>query len=102
MDISELSDEQKSVMLARVCGWETSGPTSPTVVSWPPDLYDPANMALAWRVARWSWGNFPDYAKDRLRLWWKWNIKPRADYDPQRSWLDKILELAIEAGLVDD
>ena len=78
-------------------------------------LYDPANMALAWRVLNWA---TVDKALAEFHAWWGdtttepiWFIvgqhfngveiikKPAAE--AQRLWLDKILELAIEAGLVE-
>jgi hypothetical protein len=68
-----------------------------------PNLFDPAKMALAWRVLNWA----EDYAHDtstKLHLGWMgflpeslFQMKPA---DAQRAWLDKILELAIEAGMV--
>ncbi len=82
-----------------------------------PDLYLPENMALAWRVAEWAWENLPTdevghrtkkynvYVETSLRsmfrAFWLRTIKPDLGNTAQRLWLDKILELAIEAGLVE-
>lgn len=82
-----------------------------------PNLYDPANMALAWRVLNWaatqtktvkaqkgggdeswqeSWATFIDDAiNGNLDMY---SMPPAA---AQRAWLDGILGLAIEAGMVD-
>lgn len=74
-----------------------------------PMLYSPANMALAWRVLNWAndnglpadqwiafneWWKHESYDDDNHRLLWG---RP----DAQRAWLDKVLDLAIEAGLVE-
>lgn len=124
-----MTDQEKSVVLARLCGWEPLSDTidgitghgtvlfededgymldpEPTL---PLNLYDPANMALAWRVHLWTnsvddpLGNKAKYHLFiAYRAWWDysvvncdiWNNK-----DWQRAWLDKILELATAAGMV--
>jgi len=69
-----------------------------------PNLYDPANMALAWRVLNWAneWmanggaRDFPDFCDDILRCLDAASPPAAA----QRAWLDKILSLAIEAGMI--
>lgn len=129
MNINELSDKQKSVILARLCGWTVDEVTQETMerlygkrsdymsrmvwrdilgVLYPfglPNFYNTANMDTAWRVLNWATSN--DSIHDELIDWdwhrWTshqhiWTMPPT---EAQRSWLDKILELAIEAGLVD-
>lgn len=72
------------------------------------NLYDPANMALAWRVLNWWYDyiattdneavdpedGFFDVGKLMHGVW----AQPPAD--AQRAWLDKILTLAMAAGMV--
>lgn len=79
------------------------------------NLYEPANMALAWRVLNWAttqsvtvkaqkgggddiwqepWTTFID---DEING--KYEIYMMTPADAQRAWLDKILTLAIEAGM---
>jgi hypothetical protein len=71
-----------------------------------PNLYDPANMPLAWRVLNWAYDlpQIEDQGRhDHFIKWWReanLNTKPPAD--AQRLWLDKILELAVEAGIIDE
>lgn len=118
---------QASDLLCKMCGWrvteiDRSGPTmrecwtfvpgevkevyqayllATSKLSGFPNLYDPANMALAWRVLNWAGetqfgGNITSRAWNNF--WIDMRILPPAD--AQRAWLDKILKLAIEAGLV--
>jgi hypothetical protein len=56
-------------------------------------------MPLAWRVLNWAHETAlcRDYADGVGKILHFWS--PSAD--AQRAWLDKILELAIEAGLVE-
>jgi hypothetical protein len=80
----------------------------------PLDLHDPVNMALAAKVKQWAFLN--PRLSDMLH-WWgeamtsltidnhtrhapRWWIL-EASGNAQRAWLDKILSLAIEAGMVD-
>ena len=106
MRIEELSDEQKTVMLAELAGVTSDVINSGVLCV---DLYDPANMALAWRVLNWAGANFN---KARPGDWRgamygsrhsaisEWvGLSPA---DAQRAWLDRILSLAIEAGMVAD
>ena len=132
MNISEMSDQEKSVMLARLCGWTLvrrewkgalklgwhnnenellASPCSVDLSLWGedlesmtcPNLYYPTNMALAWRVSNFIYSEFfngEDWC-DGYFTWWHevdwYKYTPAA---AQRAWLDKILELAIEAGMV--
>lgn len=71
------------------------------------NLYDPANMALAWRVLNWAgmtqfFEDFSKWANARMDL--TQIVVNGQDLPPdraQKSWLDKILALAIEAGMVE-
>lgn len=127
MSIETMTDQEKSIALARLCGWEPlsdtiDGITGHGTVFWededgymldpeptlPLNLYDPANMALAWRVLNWWYDyiattdneavdpedGFFDVGKLMHGVW----AQPPAA--AQRAWLDKILTLAIAAGMV--
>jgi hypothetical protein len=135
-DISGLSDQEKSVMLARAMGWEFSrhecgegrwswvdengyqigGSLHDDVVkvaddpalSVAPMLYSPARMALAWRVLNWAADRI--VTTRQIHAWWysgdaqkhsKGYLVMLSPERAQRAWLDKVLELAIEAGLVE-
>ena len=116
--IDKLSDQEKSDLLFRLTGWvETTlyfSEEEATVPGWGNyetmevierlDLYNPLHMALAWRVLNWAIGD-PSFGHDVDH--WLWNDGLGYDLpnlppaDAQRQWLDKILTLAIEAGIVD-
>ena len=70
---------------------------------WPIDLYQPVTMALAWRVLNWAYG-CPTYESGALGLVPYGHILGELVFNPpaeaQAAWLDKVLELAIAAGLV--
>ena len=108
--MGELTDQEKSVMLARAMGW-TISPQDVGVLfrpdeseRWIANLYAPAHMALAWRVLNWVTHSARIGA--RFDIWFSRELhgldflryKPA---DAQRAWLDKILQLAIEAGIVE-
>ena len=114
--IDDMSDQEKSVMLARAMGWEVTFAYSPAHPQlWIPDdlakahktkfianLYDPASMALAWRVLNWvaKWDlNQQSVYYTQFYGWWDnndlWAMPPAA---AQRAWLDKILTLAKEGN----
>lgn len=103
---TEMSDQEKSVMLAKLCGWEAMCP----------NLYDPGCMALAWRVLNWALSNdgpvffrmadwlfaesqdTPDGYKTGGANWFRLLMHQPAA--AQRAWLDMVLTLATEAGMV--
>ena len=124
--IDKLSDQEKSVMLAKAMGWTAlywsnrdfwsswyhlvdennrkikrrgiHKNTGDVFHSLMVDLYKPSNMALAWRVLNWAHETglcrrYADGVGKNIHFW-------DAPADAQRAWLDKILTLAIEAGLV--
>ncbi len=131
MDISKMSDQEKSVMLAKAMGWGVNREgdhgsydlwiedililqrveyakigmlDSVLLNKHMPSLYAPANMALAWKVAQWG-HTLPEYTQwmlepNRLGTWFNFTRMPPAE--AQRLWLDKILELAIEAGMIEE
>ena len=109
----------KSVLLAKAMGWEF---TQDAIIPWqdgeehvlvdlPLDLYAPENMALAWRVLNWADTILWYHSEPNVFKWSKgdvfqewWDMKTIFGLPPaeaQAAWLDKILELAIEAGLVE-
>ena len=122
MNVTKLSDPEKSVMLAQLCGWKLE-PLRPGVyrlfdrggqridnisskgivgIVDMPDLYKLCNMALAWRVAHLA---SLSMIADDFSSWWIVDMLPEWHKSPaeaQRAWLDKILELAFEAGMVED
>ena len=95
MQVDKMNDREKSMALLDAIGehWLTS-PFGMGCI----DLYLPANMALAWRVHLWALDVSDDYSiqwylDGDLRIW---------EYpDAQRRWLDEILSMLIEAGLVE-
>ena len=119
-----MDDQEKSVMLAKAIGWYVTVYDKRCAISslgerlgvydYPLNLYDPANMALAWRVLNWASEldtEIDDYSypyviseaadclfERELEDVKMWCLPPA---DAQRLWLDKILELAIEAGLAE-
>ena len=115
MKIDELSDQEKTVMLARLCGWGVStalgGTSYESIFIYTQDnercanLYDPANMALAWRVLNWATENLPKFMRIIEENFLLIGVLPYFIIPPaeaQRAWLDRILSLAIEAGMVAD
>ena len=102
MRIDKLSDEQKTVMLAELAGVTPDVMNSGVLCV---DLYDPANMALAWRVLNWAWAS--QHISENQIVTWSYVIGYAIDgsippADAQRAWLDMILSLAIDAGMVAD
>ena len=114
--IDKMKPEEKSVVLARLCGWHVERTGSDIWVSnsendylfkirlsGPGYLYNYKWMFLAWRVLNWACENFStnDYI-DIVRWFWgsqNFRVPPA---EAQTAWLDKILSLAIEAGMVND
>ena len=115
MRIEELSDEQKTVMLARLCGWGVStalgGTSYESIFIYTQDnercvdLYDVANMALSWRVLNWAAAHGITTQINVVYQYKKGDWARMIDLPPadaQRAWLDYILRKAIEAGMVAD
>lgn len=117
MNINELSENEKSVMLAKLCGLDVTYPMIDGgmriacyinqgvfkieyTLYEPHYLYDPVNMALAWRVLNWA-----RLQKDNPQLWHEMQkFDAGIDMQPDvavRHWLDSVLGLAIEAGMVE-
>jgi hypothetical protein len=112
--MNDMSDQEKSVLLAKAMGttqfrqYDDGGDYIGNLIPPPANLYDPANMALAWRVL--NWGMASDTLWKRLADWWLYRDTPSTDgwytmtlppAEAQRAWLDKVLELAIEADLIE-
>ncbi len=114
MNIETMSDSEKSVMLARLCGWNVELLGDDVWVSnsdneylfsvrlaAPKYLYNYKWMFLAWRVLNWAGSHFRtvDYMEIHNWFWMSqnWRANPA---DAQRAWLDKILTLAMAAGMV--
>ena len=133
--LDNLSDEKKSVLLAKAMGWKVTalpvGHDDLFIIV--PNEYDrnirsfysPANMSLAWRVLNWAQQQecFDAGRHDltgftfNLTLIDSWigrmigqknmgrldspSLFDLPPADAQRLWLDKILFLVIEAGLVE-
>lgn len=88
-------------MLAKAMGWDTANMTDTVVMIDTPEgkpffsFYNPANMHLAWQVHAWAM----QYWAVTYRKWCD-EINLLVFSDPQSLFLDKILELAIEAGIL--
>jgi hypothetical protein len=70
------------------------------------DLYDPANMALCLRCLNWARRRLPPQQKQQLKDWLIYRIRNDLIFfldtqDDQEYILDYVLELMIEAGLVE-
>jgi hypothetical protein len=124
MNINELDTDEKSVMLARLVNWvlkfeQEAAATESHYSVWQQgnfvgvcrngDLYDPQNMALAWRVLNWACANLKDTntkgfwcgAQVELREFILYSeFETMEPGEAQRAWLDKTLSLAIDAGLI--
>jgi len=104
---NELSDNEKSWMLIRAANLSIRFDHEPIG---PPDdlLYNERYMHEAWRVLNWATEH-----EQNLRVIENGKSKPLAwviymtefmllpPADAQRLWLDTVLEMAIEAGLVE-
>lgn len=104
MNISKMDEQTKSVLLGKLIGQRVSDgfvyfdDLDYTIGC--ANLYAPINMALAWHVLNWAMleptAKFAFLSK-RLAVGGFMCIPPEL---AQKIWLDKILKLAIEAGLV--
>jgi hypothetical protein len=128
-DISKLSDQEKSVLLAKAMGcpaWITLPPGKWTEYNQFFNLYEvdsdgnPIHMPLAWRVLNWATEgdgnpNKIDGLQPRDILLCRFSewlvgfsgvgftiIVKESPASAQRLWLDCILELTIEAGIIDE
>jgi hypothetical protein len=132
MDISGLTPEQKSVLLAKAMGWTIHESVEalhiPLLIILPEgysidytnNLYEPIAMAVAWRVLNWAIKQMPIETKPEGMIQYTWAARlhhfwseshwtdggkhwlfSMTPADAQRLWLDKILKLAIEAGIID-
>jgi hypothetical protein len=108
MNVSEMSDQDKSVMLTELTGWGYAKTTFSLVGEMAGEgymnLYRPGNMALAWLVLNWAEKTAQDNIEAKFyQLWMAFMPEELFELPPadaQRLWLDKVLALAIEAGLV--
>lgn len=112
MNVQDMTDQEKSVLLARTMEWEVSEPyedddyqTMQSItcaipgrgiivdVHAPFDLYR-APMDLAWKAHLWALLKFDDYGE-----WWR-IYNPWFLEKAKRVWLDKVLELVLEVGRI--
>ncbi len=124
-EIDDLKDHENSVLLAKAMGWQIRNSDRIEGLQFvydadevqvhvtrdarflpndPFNLYAPAHMALAWRVLNWATIVLDFGLENNIQEWFEGEVDillttPAAN--AQRLWLDKILELAIEAGLVE-
>ena len=121
--LKDLNDQEKSVLLAKAMGWKTDDDALKIHLPNPlwresgyrqnviRNLYDPANMALAWQVLNWAWKqtgnpNNDPLSERRSQEWIDKIDQILMDYwcdsavKAQQAWLDKIFALAVEAGLI--
>lgn len=104
-------------MLAKLCGWVLAVGDTAFHVWWdgeravyigdrgdvayePLNLYEPKNMALAWRVLNWA-DESSSFGLEFEDFWKEFHLWAEPPGVAQREWLDKILTLAIEAGFVE-
>ena len=97
-----LLDENKAEIIPTV---KFGGGTQPRAIELSPrkqlNLYDPANMALAWRVLNWA---ILEQTAQLAHIATWLAIGGFMSMPPeiaQRIWIDKVFELAIEAGMID-
>jgi hypothetical protein len=119
-DITKLTDQEKSVMLARAMGlftnydisnwseWEREQLQHEAHSKDGLNLYKVINFPLAWRVLNWAWNLDPsDKLLASMGLYsWHEEIAWIVDFDKppaeaQRLWLDCILKLAVESGVIE-
>lgn len=125
MDVVEMSDFEKTMMIINLIpDWQIlghggdgeaialrTGSKETVVLRAPNYLFASKWMFLAWRVLNWAHENLGTLEKSNIHnyfsaawdgpepktLHWFYGKKPAA---AQRLWLDKVLKLAIKAGLV--
>lgn len=113
--MDKLTDQEKSVMLARLCGWVVSIAMPGTKYESASiythygercsNLYDTKNMALAWRALNWAASQGITTQIHVIYQYKKGDWARMIDLAPadaQRAWLDYILRKAIEAGMVEN
>lgn len=119
MNINELTTREKSAMLATAMGWHRGDDRYDKFFLYDgdneridahssvPDLYLTLYMPLAWRVLNWANDQLYDMPDDAISAKWLNEIEGLWDSlyadkatEAQAAWLDKILSLAIEAGMV--
>lgn len=111
--MDKLTDEEKTIVLAKLAGWGVSkalaGTKYESVFIYTQDnqrcqnLYDPANMALAWRVLNWAASQGITTQIHVIYQYKKGDWARMIDLAPadaQRAWLDYILRKAIEVGMI--
>lgn len=123
MNISVMTEEEKSYHLVTLCDWQPAeikgygscwvdGDYEPILrvagfplAITPPNLYKEENMALAWRVLNWAWLYLP--SPDTFVSWWyergevmtHCHLPAIAPAAAMSAWLDEILRIATEAGM---
>ena len=109
MNTSVLSEKEKSVLLARAMGWHLHRRDVGIMLRpdqserWVTNLYDTANMALAWRVLNWVSNNkawYEEYGYLVDTFWSAMELYAMPLDEAIRMLLDTILERLIDAGLV--
>lgn len=109
---TEKGQRRASVLLARFCGWFPEKQLDVTDLGgWVAvrfydygdfvNLYHPQNMCIAWKVLNYAHGKTVGYFNDMPLVIGRLADETMIPYEAQRAWLDKILELANEAGMLD-
>lgn len=107
IDISRMSDEDKSKQLAKMIGYQpwfmqppfTFSSKNPFWLSHVVNFYDTGNFSLVWfGVLKWVSRGADQWRSDFYDWFKASTIDLMGEEYAQRYWLDKILVLAIEAG----
>lgn len=101
-EVEEMNDSEKSVLLAKLIGYQTNTEDSPIILT--PNFYHTSNMELAWQVLNW-WRQMKKEGLPEKQFFAgfgyfeAWMDLPAEQ--AQIRWLDKILKMAIDAELVE-
>jgi len=120
MNVSEMDNAKKSLLIARLMGWkitrssfsvwvadENNSPTFWIGMDNRDGLYSSIAFPVAWRVLNWV-QNVPLRTEKayqlRVKFWLDLDVEDlfaMSLIEAQKTWLDKILELAIRFGFVE-
>ena len=119
MNINEMTPEQKSVVLVKLCGWRKEWTDNNSMVLLDsegrgigyrlmrsgegiPNLYAPENMALLAKVIEWACKNMETVDCLTPGIWFECFFLPSEFHESMKEFADEILKSAVEAGMVND